>query len=109
LTPVFEPAASSAGFIGAAKSIGRPTLQETGGHLWVLVWLNGDPSLAAEPGFHGRPPQRGDTAAIFLWHASDHLPKILKRQASIRDTFPNPAAKAEFTVPRPKSNRFEKL
>jgi hypothetical protein len=46
----------------------------------VLVLLNGDQSLAAEPGFHGHSPERGDSAVIILRHASDHPPKLFEQQ-----------------------------
>jgi hypothetical protein len=45
-----------------------------------LVLANGDQALAAEPGFHGQPPQGGGTVMMFLRHAYDHLPKILEQQ-----------------------------
>jgi hypothetical protein len=46
----------------------------------VLVLPDGDQSLAAEPGFHGHPPQRGDSAVIILRPASDYPPKIFEQQ-----------------------------
>jgi len=45
-----------------------------------MVLANGDQALAAEPGFHGDPPQGGGRAVIVFRHASDYLPKLVEQQ-----------------------------
>jgi len=45
-----------------------------------LVLADGDQSLAAEPGFHGDPPQRGGSGLTAVRRFSDHLPKLGEQQ-----------------------------
>jgi len=45
-----------------------------------LVLLNGDQTLAAEPGFHSAWPQGGEAVVIILRPAFDHPSKRFEQQ-----------------------------
>ena len=45
-----------------------------------MVLTDGDQSLAAKPGFHGNPPQRGRSGMAAIRSFSDHLPKLCEQQ-----------------------------
>ena len=42
---------------------------------------DGDAALAAEPGFHGEPPQGSDVLVASVRHRSDSTSKITERQS----------------------------
>jgi hypothetical protein len=58
----------------------RPVFGKTGWHICFLVLANGDQALAAEPGFHGDPPQGRGRVVIIIRHAPDYPAKLAEQQ-----------------------------
>jgi hypothetical protein len=48
-----------------------------------LVLADGNQALAAEPGFHGDPPQGGGAGMISVHQFSDHCSELLEPQPKI--------------------------